>query len=128
VLELGAGEQTEAVEPAIRQLVFWGDFENVRYGDSRDRTLHLRGGSLDYRFDPDTGTALVMMPDNSAQEVTLLPSTFFRNITRPQASFTARIRAGQPLTIEVLAQHRPARTDRIEALESQPFGLSAWWM
>lgn len=125
VLALGAdaiaGERTEAVEPETRQLVFWGDFENTRYGDALDRTLHLRGGSLDYRFDPASGTALVMLPDSGAREMTLLPSTFFRNITRPQAGFTARIHSGQPVTMELLTQQRPARTDRMEALESEPF-------
>lgn len=115
------GERQEAVEPETRQLVYWGDFENSTYCDALDRTLQLRGGSLAYLFTPESGGKLAMVPDDGAREMTLLPSTFFRSITRKQAEFSGRMRSEVPLSIEVLVQHNPGGMGRFEALEAQPF-------
>ncbi len=115
-------ERETSLDPANdNALVYWGDFENSRFGDARDRTIEALGARIHYHFDNGPGTRMRVEGEAQAKDITVRPTTFFRKTAGETLRISARIKTPFDFELDVLAQQRPPGMGRFDALKQAPF-------
>ncbi len=106
--------------PTARDLLMRGDFEAARYGEARDRSWGIDGGTLDFVGDAHRGSAALAVAATGDAPMTIAPKTFFRPVAERRLTLGGWIRTEEPATLELLLQEQAKGVGRTKALESAP--------
>ena len=110
--------------PTARDLLMRGDFEAARYGEARDRSWGIDGGTLDFVSDfvgdAHRGSAALAVAATGDAPMTIAPKTFFRPVAERRLTLGGWIRTEEPATLELLLQEQAKGVGRTKALESAP--------